>query len=424
MIETYFAANLLNSTPAFISALVIGVAFGWCLEQAGFGSSRRLIGIFYFRDMAVLKVMFSAVITAMLGLLLCINLGLISAESIYFPDTVWGAQIIGSLLFGIGFVIGGWCPGTAAVGAVSGKFDAIVFLFGAVLGSIAFSESFAMMKPYYNMGASGVRFIYEEFGMTAGQFALLFSFVAVVSFWLSELIEKKFDFAKTAKEGAGLWIFSLCILIVASGLNVLPSHSGFSGSGAISSALLAGIANDIQTAEDHIEPVQLARELLAHQKKIICVDLRTAAEYNEWHIPGARNFPLDTLVKSLKRYKDYDRIVLYSNGVVHPAQFYVLLRLQGFKNVYVLADGLKGLFETVLKPSALRVEPLSADEIAEIEKFRGYFLGSVQAVGARAERILNHEEKPISEASVKSSSDDRGMVFDSIVDSPPPVDSK
>ena len=59
MTETLFSQNALSSPAAFALSLLVGVAFGFVLEQAGFGSSRRLAGIFYLRDMAVLKVMFS-----------------------------------------------------------------------------------------------------------------------------------------------------------------------------------------------------------------------------------------------------------------------------------------------------------------------------------------------------------------------------
>lgn len=378
MIETFFGADLLTSAPALFSALIIGIAFGWCLEQAGFGSSRKLTGIFYFRDMAVLKVMFSAVVTAMLGLLLLFKLGLLKPESVFMPETFFGAQIIGGLLFGFGFVIGGWCPGTAAVGAVSGKFDAIVFLFGAAVGSMAFSESYALVEPYYQMGSAGLRFIYDDLGLSYAEFALAMTIAAVAAFWLSELIETRFDFSATADKTRGLWVFSFALLIAAAGISTLPTQLQAVSSSQNQTEILAAI----ESAQDHIDAVDLAKELVAGGKKIVCIDLRSAEEYEEWHIPGARRFPLESLAAGLNRYKDYDRIVLYSNGMVHPAQIWVLLRQQGFKNAFVLAEGLQGLFEQVLKPAALRVEPLSSEQLKAIEQWRSYFLTSANAVGA------------------------------------------
>ncbi len=137
MMTTFFGTDQLATPAAFFAALMIGVAFGYVLERAGFGSSRRLAGIFYLRDMTVLKVMFTAVVTAMLGLAFAVGLGWIElGEQVYLIPTVYGAQIVGGLLFGVGFVMSGWCPGTAAVGTASGKLDGLVFLGGAVIGSV------------------------------------------------------------------------------------------------------------------------------------------------------------------------------------------------------------------------------------------------------------------------------------------------
>ena len=116
MFNTFFGLDTLSTPAAFAVALFIGFFFGFALEKAGFGSSKKLAGIFYFRDMTVLKVMFSGLIVAMLGLIYVAGFGLIEADSIYWLPTKYLAQIIGGLIFGVGFVSGGWCPGTAVVG--------------------------------------------------------------------------------------------------------------------------------------------------------------------------------------------------------------------------------------------------------------------------------------------------------------------
>ncbi len=217
MIETFYGSMSLNSPMALVCALIIGVGFGWCLEQAGFGSSKKLAGIFYFADMTVLKVMFSAVITAMLGVGFALATGIVSADSIYVPETFLYAQVVGGVIFGIGFVIGGWCPGTAAVGLVSGRFDALIFLVGAMVGSFLFNDFFEVLEPLYVMEDMGRSFIYELAGMTFAQFGLALTVLAVIAFWLSELIEEKFRFTLVASRSNGLWIFSVIILLAACG---------------------------------------------------------------------------------------------------------------------------------------------------------------------------------------------------------------
>ena len=157
MIETFFGQDALSTPGAFLAALFLGAFFGVALEQAGFGSSRRLAGIFYFRDMTVLKVMFTGLIVAMLGLAYCTGLGWIRADQIFYLPSIYGAQIVGGLIFGVGFALGGWCPGTAAVGLASGKLDALLFLGGAAGGSILFNETFDLVQPLYVLGDRGVQ---------------------------------------------------------------------------------------------------------------------------------------------------------------------------------------------------------------------------------------------------------------------------
>ena len=116
MIDTFYNLDALGTPQAFLLALLIGIGFGFALDRAGFSSSRRLAGVFYFTDMAVVKVMFTAMLTAMLGLSYLSAAGWLSFDRVFLMPTIYGAQVVGGLIFGVGFVMGGWCPGTAASG--------------------------------------------------------------------------------------------------------------------------------------------------------------------------------------------------------------------------------------------------------------------------------------------------------------------
>jgi len=111
MISSFYSLDALGSSQAFAAALVIGILFGLVLERAGFASSRKLAAVFYFKDMTVIKVMFTAVLVAAIGLVYARLFGLVQVDDVYLLPTVYGAQIVGGLLFGAGFVVGGWCPG-------------------------------------------------------------------------------------------------------------------------------------------------------------------------------------------------------------------------------------------------------------------------------------------------------------------------
>ena len=139
-------------------ALAVGILFGFVLERAGFGDSRNLTNIFYFRDMRVLKVMFSAMVTAMVGLIVLSWIGLFDysmlLDSSLLQTYLW-PQLVGGILFGLGFLIGGYCPGTSAVGIVSGKLDALVYMLGMIVGIWVFAAGFPAWSDFYMSSPSG-----------------------------------------------------------------------------------------------------------------------------------------------------------------------------------------------------------------------------------------------------------------------------
>jgi thiosulfate/3-mercaptopyruvate sulfurtransferase len=364
MIKTFFGAGALDTSWAFLAALVIGVLFGAALERAGFGSSRRLTGVFYFTDMAVLKVMFSAMITAMLGLGFARAAGLLSPADLYFMPTIYGAQIVGGLIFGVGFVMGGWCPGTAAVGVASGKLDALVVLGGTIIGSIIFNEAFPVIRPLYTWGQQGVVFIYQTLGMSPGAFSLLLTLVAVACFWGAEALEPP-------QQGSRRFLtyFSLSLAGVA-GVLFLVWGAGPETTG---SGPEAALMAQVEAAQDHMEPEELADRLLRGDPDLLVVDIRPAAEYQAFHLRGAVHIPLNQLAEALAPHRNRGLIVLYSNGMTHPAQARDSLVRQGYRNVYLLTDGLQGFRERCLKPVSLRDEPLPPDAAARVRAWREYF---------------------------------------------------
>ncbi len=188
LLATFFSDGRLETTAAFVLAGVIGVAFGFWLERAGFGSSRRLAGVFYGRDFAVIQTMFSAIVTALVGLRVLVVLGAVDEAAIHHMETFLGPQVVGGLIFGVGFVMGGWCPGTALVGLVSGKGDALVFLLGGALGSIAYAAAWPSLTGFSAVGACGVCTLPERFGLTPGVTTLAVVGVALAAFVVVELL--------------------------------------------------------------------------------------------------------------------------------------------------------------------------------------------------------------------------------------------
>ena len=174
-------------------AVGIGILFGFILERAGFGDSRNLTNIFYFRDMRVLRVMFSAVLTAMVGLVVLNLLGLFDYSvllDVSLLKTYLWPQLVGGIIFGLGFIIGGYCPGTSVVGIVSGKLDAIVFMVGMIVGIWVFAAGFSLWGSFYMSSDLGRVTLWQVFGIPMLDMATLVVAMALVAFYLAGLAEK------------------------------------------------------------------------------------------------------------------------------------------------------------------------------------------------------------------------------------------
>ncbi len=122
-----------------LSGLLCGILFGYVLENAGFGSPVKLNAQFKLSDWAVFKVMFTAIVVAAVGLWLLQFVGLMKPDSIAVPQAALVASAVGGALVGAGFAVGGYCPGTSVAGLFSGRLDALTFIVGVVLGTVAFS---------------------------------------------------------------------------------------------------------------------------------------------------------------------------------------------------------------------------------------------------------------------------------------------
>jgi len=186
-------SQLKTHNSKLLLAFIIGIAFGFILESSGFSSSRKLAGLFYGYDTVVIKVFFTAGITAMVGLLFFSLFGWIDMEMVYVNPTFLPSAIIGGLIMGLGFIMGGFCPGTSVCAAAIGKIDAIVFIGGLFIGVLLFTEGYPLLKNMYMAGSKGDVKLSDVLGVKDGIMALLFIFMAVVVFWIGEKAEKKFS---------------------------------------------------------------------------------------------------------------------------------------------------------------------------------------------------------------------------------------
>ena len=188
--------SIISELPEWVNLLIgfiIGVGFGFALEQAGFSSSRKLAGMFYGYDTTVLKVFFTAAIVALVGSQFLSFFGLLDLSLVYVNPYYVGAALIGGVIMGAGFVMGGFCPGTGISALSIGKIDAFVFLFGGMVGAFLFAETYPLIEPLAMSGFKGPAKVDEWLGVSPGVFTLFLIVAAVLLFWISELAEKKFS---------------------------------------------------------------------------------------------------------------------------------------------------------------------------------------------------------------------------------------
>lgn len=187
----FYEYGLFGDGFSLLIAFGTGIAFGFFLERAGFGSGRKLAAQFYLTDMTVFKVLFTAVITAMLGLFWLSWLGLVDYELVTVPPTFLVPQLVGGIIFGVGFVMGGYCPGTSCVASSTGKLDGGVHLIGMVAGILLFGEAYTLFDGFYNSSAMGKFTLPQVFGLSQGFTVFLIVLLALGGFVLAERIEKR-----------------------------------------------------------------------------------------------------------------------------------------------------------------------------------------------------------------------------------------
>ena len=183
--------GIISGNWDFVIAILLGVAFGFILEASGFSSSRNITGVFYGYNFVVLRVFFTAVIVAMVGLLYFDYFGWIDLSKIFILPTYLTPMIVGGVIMGLGFIMGGFCPGTSFAAIAIGKIDAIVFTVGLYLGIYLFSIGFPLIGDFYNSGNLGSVTLTDVTVLPAYWFSIAFTVFALTAFWVTMFIEKR-----------------------------------------------------------------------------------------------------------------------------------------------------------------------------------------------------------------------------------------
>lgn len=363
-----FVPNPISEPLNLLVALFLGIAFGFVLEQAGFSSSRRLAGVFYGYDFTVLRVFFTAAVTAMSGVLLLGYFGLLEVEAIFVNPTWLNPALLGGVIMGLGFILGGYCPGTSICAAAIGKVDAFFFVGGGLLGVLIFGEAYPLLKTFNESSALGSIKVYESLGLGRGLFAFLLIIAAVGAFAVTTRIERKVAGDAAPSSGfissrhlfAGLGAVLLGLILIG-----LPDYQ---------SRILRRVSSPAYAGKHSLvemEPDELAFRLLDRESHLVLLDLRDPVEFKSLALPGSINTRVvDLFGRELAGRISERRVkkVILGRGEAEARQAALVLHELGFENLVILKGGFTAFDRQFLHP--LDTAPESGRWAKDVEAFR------------------------------------------------------
>ncbi len=358
--------TLLGHWQSYIVYVIIGFGFGYVLEIAGFGKSTKLAAQFYLKEMTVLKVMFTAIIVAAVLIFLASALGLLDYSLIWVNPTYLWPGIVGGLVMGVGFIVGGFCPGTSLVSAATLKIDGFVFVLGAFFGIFAFGETVSLFEDWWYSSYMGRFTLQQFFGVDAGVVVLGVVLMALAAFAFAEWSERTFGKGAVGKQprwrlGAALVLVALAVVTIILGQ---PTNAD-------RMARLESMQNDILNARAvQIHPAELLSYLNNRQVVPYVIDVRGEADYNAFHLPGAHYVPLDEVLTHAEVLQLQPRNTLFvvmSNDEAAATQAWRILNAEGIANLYLLEGGVNRWLDTFADAefqAAYRVRAGGDDQLA------------------------------------------------------------
>lgn len=349
----------------FVIALLIGICFGFILEQAGFSSSKKLVGLFYGYDFTVLRVFFTAGVTAMIGVLALAHFGLLDVSIIYINPTYLWSGLIGGGIMGLGFVIGGFCPGTSFCAAAIGKIDAMFFILGSFIGVFFFAEGYGLLEGIYKAEYWGNVQIFETVGISQSLFAFLLTAMAVFAFWAVTIIESKVN-GKMNPEFKPVKLYvGLTGLAVVLGLSsfILQDRK----------TIYLNEVEDEQYVKNYalktITVDELAFRLIDNDPSLQILDFRPEKDYTTFNLPQSHSFTIDNLFGKeageflLKKNK---RTVFIADNEINTRKAGIIADKLGYADISVLKGGLNRFIADILEFD----KPDEFTSVKEVNSFR------------------------------------------------------
>lgn len=338
-------SSLLGTAGAYAVFLLIGFAFGFALELSGFANSPLLAKQFYFKDVTVLKVMFTAIIVAMVLIFSASAIGLLDYNLLWVNPTYLWPGIIGGLIMGVGFILGGFCPGTSLVAVATGKIDGIFFTLGVFTGIFIFGETVDQYSLLWNFSYMGRFTIPEWLGLPTGWVVLIVVLMALFMFWGGEKLEKIFGGKDPAKAPRGRYIGAGALVLVSIALIIVGQPTTEDRW----NRLAAEKAPMLENREYQIHPGELLDSFHDHKLNLMMIDVRSEADYNLFHILDAEHIPLDEIPTHIDEFIAQPAntvFVVMSNDETAATEAWKIMVSEAVPNVYILSGGINNWLDT------------------------------------------------------------------------------
>jgi rhodanese-related sulfurtransferase/uncharacterized membrane protein (DUF485 family) len=339
---------------------LIGFAFGFTLEMSGFGDSRKLAAQFYFTELTVLKVMFTAIVTAMVLLFGAVGLGILNFNQVWVNPTYLSSGILGGLIMGVGFIIGGFCPTTSLASASTGKIDGMLFMLGGFVGAFLFGETEILFDHWYaNSGYFGRVTLDQVFNLPIGVVVLLVVMMALFMFWGAEQLERIFGKKDLSKEpklrlaGAVLLLAAALAVVFIGSPSLEEKYASltFTRTETIAQENADPIVNTYTYTADEmlqnrlvfITPAEAFKAKYNQAMNPVYLDVRSEADYNLYHIEDAVSVPLERLAEVvpvlITEPPANTVFIVMSNDETAAVEAWKFLSASAVPNVYILEGG-------------------------------------------------------------------------------------
>ncbi|MGD8633621.1 MAG: YeeE/YedE thiosulfate transporter family protein [Anaerolineales bacterium] len=337
--------NVFGSFGTYLVYLLIGFFFGFVLEISGFGNSEKLAGQFYFKELTVLKVMFTAIVVGMVLIYGASAVGLLDINLIWINPTYLWPGIVGGLIMGVGFVIGGFCPGTSLVASATLKVDGMLFALGTAFGIFLFGETVENFDVFWNSSYMGRFTLDELFGVPTGWVVVGVVLMALFMFWGGEQLERIFGGKDPSSAPRARYVGAGVLVAAAVAVLLIGQPTVADRWARIAPEKQA----ELQNHEAQLQPGEVLSIMHDHQLKLIILDVRSEVDYNLFHLEDARHVPLERIeseVAELQLEGANTVFLVTSNDEAAATEAWKVLNALSVPNAYILEGGMNGWIET------------------------------------------------------------------------------